>query len=97
MKFSLALRDNKLLSQKFKEIVTTGKVEMGMPGRKYAYGFGEEMSNGRRIFGHNGGGPGIGAQLDIIPDAGYTIVVLGNYDAPTMMPVVMKIRELLPQ
>jgi CubicO group peptidase (beta-lactamase class C family) len=97
LKFSLALRDHKLLSQKYQDIVTSGKVEMGMPGRKYAYGFGEEMSNGRRIVGHNGGGPGIGANFDMIPDAGYTIVILGNYDAPAMMPVVMKIRELLPR
>ena len=54
------------------------------------------MSNGRRIVGHNGGGPGIGANFDIFTGLGYTAVILGNYDPPAMMPVVMKIRELLP-
>jgi CubicO group peptidase (beta-lactamase class C family) len=98
LKFSVALRDYKLLSQKSTELITTGKVEMGPAGsgRKYAYGFGEDSSSGRRIIGHNGGGPGIGANLDIFTEPGYTVIVLGNYDPPAMMPVVMKIRELLP-
>jgi CubicO group peptidase (beta-lactamase class C family) len=96
LKFSVALRGNKLLSPKYTEIVTAGKVETGAPGRKYAYGFGEEFSDGRRIIGHNGGGPGIGANLDMFTELGYTVVVLGNYDPPAMMPVVRKIRELLP-
>ena len=96
LRFAVALRGHKLLSQKYTEIVTTGKVEMGGPGRKYAYGFGEEESNGRHIVGHNGGGPGIGANFDMFPELGYTAVILTNYDPPDMMPVVMKIRELIP-
>ena len=96
LKFSIALRDHKLLSKKSTELITTGKVEMGGSGRKYGYGFGEDFSSGRRIIGHNGGGPGIGANFDMLTDTGYTVVVLGNYDPPAMMPVVMKIRELLP-
>ncbi len=96
LKFGIALRDHKLFSQKYTEMITTGKVEMGAPGRKYGYGFGEDLSSGRRIVGHNGGGPGIGANFDLFTESGYTVVVLGNYDPPAMMPVVMKIRELLP-
>ena len=96
LKFGIALRDHKLLSQKYTEIITTGKVDMGATGRKYGYGFGEELSSGRRIIGHNGGGPGIGANFDLFTDSGYTVVVLGNYDPSAVMPVVMKIRELLP-
>jgi CubicO group peptidase (beta-lactamase class C family) len=96
LRFSVALQNHKLLSKKYTEIVTTGKVEMAGPERKYAYGFGEEMSNGRRIVGHNGGGPGIGTNFDMFPELGYTAVILGNYDPPAMMPVVKKIRDLLP-
>jgi CubicO group peptidase (beta-lactamase class C family) len=96
LKFSVALQNHKLLSQKYTEIVTTGKVEMAGPSRKYAYGFGEEMSNGRRIVGHNGGGPGTSANFDMFTELGYTAVILGNYDPPAMMPVVKKIRELIP-
>lgn len=95
LRFSVALHDHKLLSQKYTEIITTGKVETGAPGRKYAYGFGDDLSNGRHIVGHNGGGPGISANFDILPELGYTTVILGNYDPPALMPVVMKIRELI--
>jgi CubicO group peptidase (beta-lactamase class C family) len=95
LRFSIALHDHKLLSQKYTEIITTGKVETGAPGRKYAYGFGDDMSNGRHIVGHNGGGPGIGANFDMLPELGYTTVILGNYDPPALMPVVKKIRELI--
>jgi hypothetical protein len=38
LRFSLALRDHKLLNQKYTDIITTGKIETGAPGRKYAYG-----------------------------------------------------------
>ena len=95
MKFSLALLGNKLLSQKYTEIVTTGKVDTGGPGRKYAYGFGDDVMDGRHIVGHNGGGPGIGANFDMFPEIGYTAVILSNYSAPTMMPVVKKVRALI--
>ena len=95
LKFSLALYGHKLLSQKYTEIVTTGKVETGGSGRKYAYGFGDNLIDGRHIVSHNGGGPGIGANFDIYPEIGYTAVILSNYSAPTMMPVVKKVRELI--
>jgi CubicO group peptidase (beta-lactamase class C family) len=96
LKFSVALQNHKLLSQEYTDIVTSGKVDMGRPGMRYAYGFGEEMSNGRRLIGHNGGGPGTGVNVDIFTESGYTAVILGNYDPPAMVPVVKKIRDLLP-
>jgi CubicO group peptidase (beta-lactamase class C family) len=96
LKFSVALQNHKLLSQEYTDIVTTGKVEMGRPGTKYAYGFGEEIVNDRRLIGHNGGGPGVGVNFDVFTESGYTAVILGNYDPPAMMPVVKKIRDLLP-
>lgn len=95
LKFSVALKDHKLLSQKYTEIITSGKVEMGAAGRKYAYGFGDDVSNGRHIVGHNGGGPGISANFDMLVDSGYTAVILGNYDPPALMPVVTKVRDLI--
>ena len=95
LRFSLALYRHKLLSPRYTELVTTGKVETGGPGRKYAYGFGDNLIDGLHIVGHNGGGPGIGANLDIFPEKEYTAVILSNYSAPTMMPVVNKVRELV--
>jgi CubicO group peptidase (beta-lactamase class C family) len=96
LRFSLALRGNKLLSQKYTAIVTTGKFEVAGPDRKYAYGFGDNVIDGRHIVGHNGGGPGIGANFDVFPEIGYTAVILTNFSPPAMMPVVKKVRDLIP-
>jgi len=95
MRFHIALRDRKLLSQKYTDLVTAGKVDMGRA--KYAYGFGDEIINGKRVFGHNGGAPGIASDLSMYPELGYTSVVMTNYDPPMMMPVVRMIREMITQ
>ncbi len=95
LKFAAALQNHKLLSKKFTEIVTTGKFDVGGPAGKYAYGFGDKIFNGKRIVGHNGGSLGIGANFDMFPELGYTAIILANYDPPAMMPVIMKIRELI--
>ena len=96
LKFVMALQSHKLLSKKFTEIVTTGKIEVGGVVGTYAYGFGDKVFNGKHIIGHNGGSAGIAANLDIFPELGYTSIILSNYDPPAMMPVMMKIRELIP-
>ncbi len=93
MRFHIALRDHKLLSQKYTDLVTTGKVNMGQA--KYAYGFGDFVVNGTRVFGHNGGAPGIASDLSMYPELGYTSVVMTNYDPPLMMPVVKRIQEMI--
>jgi CubicO group peptidase (beta-lactamase class C family) len=95
LRFANALSDHKLLSAKSTELLTTGKVDMGRG--KYGYGFGEQQMNGYRIYGHNGGAPGIGSDLSILPEPGYVAVVMTNYDPPLMMPVVRKLRDLLTQ
>jgi len=79
--FANALTSNKLLDAEHTKLLTTGKVEMGPPGVKYAYGFMETVEDGRRCFGHGGGAPGMNGQLTIC-DNGYTIVVLANLDPP---------------
>jgi len=95
LRFSIALRSNKLLSQKYTELVMKGQVETQGPGAKYGYGFGDKEINGQRIVGHNGGAPGIGANFDMFPKLGYTAVVLTNYDPPAMSAVVTKLREVV--
>ena len=62
-------------------MLTTGKIDMGGPNVKYAYGFIERIEDGRRCFGHGGGAPGMNGELTIC-DNGYTIVVLANLDPP---------------
>ena len=96
LKFHLALRDHKLLDDEHTRLITTGKVEASGPIGKYAYGFGDKIFAGKHIVGHNGGFPGIAANFEMYPELGYTAVILMNSDPPMMMPVIMKIRELLP-
>ena len=77
--FANALRDHKLLNEAYTDTVITGKSDMG-PDMKYAYLFGDRNLDGHRIVGHNGGAPGISAELDIYWDDEYTVAVLSNYD-----------------
>lgn len=80
LKFSIALQKNALLNSRYTQMMTTGHVAMGS-GFKYGFGFGDEMHNGVRCYGHNGGAPGMAGDLKICDD-GYTIVMLANVDPP---------------
>lgn len=86
LKFSRALAGHKLLDAEWTQVLLEGKVDTG-PNRKYAYGFSDKRANGYRVVGHNGGGPGIGAELRIYPDTGYTLIVFSNLDPDAMMKV----------
>ena len=94
LKFSIALRSNKLLDEQHTKLLTTGKVDDRMG--KYGYGFGDRVVGGKRIVGHNGGSGGIAANLDIFPDLGYIAIALMNADPPVMFPVVKNLQELIP-
>jgi len=80
LRFANALHDHKLLNEKYTDLLTTGKVESGAPGYKYAYGFDERIENGIRSFGHSGGAPGMNGDLRIFPQSGYVVVALANMD-----------------
>jgi len=96
VKFHEALSSYKLLDKAHTELVTSGKVDAFGGKARYGYGFGESNSEGKHIVGHNGGSPGIAANLDMFPESGYTAVALMNSDPPTLMPVVKAIRERIP-
>ncbi len=93
LRFDIALRNNKLLSKKSFDMLTTGKTERS-PGVMYAYLFGDRTVIGQRIVGHGGGAPGINAILDMYLDNGYTVAVMANYDEAAGM-VSEKIEKLL--
>ena len=93
LKFDMALRSNKLISQESFDTLTTGKTQMG-PESMYAYLFQDRSVNGHRIVGHGGGAPGINAKLDMYLDSGYTVAVMANYDGAAGT-VARKIEELL--
>ena len=94
-KFATALTTNRLLSEKYTTLVTTGKVSMG-PG-KYAYGFGDIAVDGKRTIGHNGGAPGISAELAIFTESGYTVAMMANYDPEDLMPIVRQVKKIMAQ
>jgi D-alanyl-D-alanine carboxypeptidase len=81
LRFANALNGHKLLDEHYTDLLTTGKVEAGNGG-KYAYGFGDNLQNGVRWFGHGGGAPGMNGDLKIFPKSGYVIAVLANMDPP---------------
>jgi CubicO group peptidase (beta-lactamase class C family) len=96
VKFQQALFSYKLLDKTHTELVTTGKVEGPRGMGKYGYGFGDNNSGGKHSVGHNGGAPGIAADLQMFPEFGYTAVALMNTDPPALMPVAKAIRERIP-
>lgn len=98
LRFDQALRNNKLVSAELTRTITTGKVSPPrFPGNaKYAYGFGDKDSGGDRVVGHNGGAPGMNAQLDIHWNTGYTVVVLANLDPPVATEWAKYISDRLP-
>lgn len=75
LRFSQALLSGRLVPLEYARTLITPKPEVG--SRTYGYGFGTTQQP-LRIVGHNGGKPGVFAQLDIYPDNGYTTVILMN-------------------
>ena len=96
LRFAQALRGHQLLRAELTAMLLQPRVAMGPAGNaSYAYGFGYHQLGGCRIVGHNGGAPGVGAQLDVYLDLGYTVALLSNYDASASMKLVRSIRQLL--
>jgi CubicO group peptidase (beta-lactamase class C family) len=101
LKFARALNTHKLLSPRMTELVLGAKVAMtGSPraNEKYGYGFvSEVLAGGREIRGHSGGGEnsGVNSSLVMFGDGSYTVVVMGNYDAPAAQDLAHKICDFL--
>jgi D-alanyl-D-alanine carboxypeptidase len=96
LRFAQALRSHQLLSAALTDVLLQPRVAMGMRGdASYAYGFGCHNIGGVRIIGHNGGAPGVGAQLDMYLELGYTVALLSNYGAGASTKLVRSIRQLL--
>jgi CubicO group peptidase (beta-lactamase class C family) len=89
LRFSNALLAHRLLSAGVTDTITSPKVSDGRGG---AYGYGFGIRFGRPgdppTIWHNGGSPGVGAELDVNPALGYTVVVLSNLGYPTIAPAI---------
>jgi hypothetical protein len=95
-RFADALIAERLLSRDMRERVMTGYVDAAYGGR-HGYGFETRVVNGIRIAGHQGGFTGIANQVDIYPDLGYTLVVLGNTDGEGAQKIAGAVRALIGQ
>jgi CubicO group peptidase (beta-lactamase class C family) len=93
-RFAQALRTHRLLNATLTQTVMEGKVQALNKDSKYGYGFSDEMRNGVRVVGHNGGIPGYWSQLDMYPSRGYTVVMLTNQDLALFEPL-RKTRSLI--
>ena len=95
-RFARALRTGKLVPPAIADSIVKGEVTMG--GRtKYALGFFDRAMNGKRVVGHSGSNPDTGhdADLQMVWDDEWTVVVLSNYDAPAGMMIEMPILETI--
>ncbi|HEX4098684.1 MAG TPA: serine hydrolase domain-containing protein, partial [Caulobacteraceae bacterium] len=79
--FADALHAGKLLDAAHLRLLTEGGIP-GPDGKLIPYDFAGRTPDGRRVWGHNGGAPGMNGVLSILPDSGYTVVVLANRDPP---------------
>lgn len=93
-RFARALLDGRLLSERTRDLVLEGKVDVG-PGTAYAYGFFAEREP--RVVGHGGGFAGINGALDIHLESGHVVAVLANMDPPAAERVKQRARSLLRQ
>jgi CubicO group peptidase (beta-lactamase class C family) len=96
LKFGEALRNHKLLRADSTAKILTGIVEY-RPNRRYGYGFAVEALDNCTVIFHDGGANGVSAQFEMYPDYGFTVVVLSNYDHPAVVPIIEKLRQVLPR
>ena len=75
-RFARALETDRLISAGSRAFLWRDR-----PPNDYGAGFTVSQSAAGRVIGHDGVFPGISSQLDIYPDRGWVVVVLGNQDA----------------
>jgi CubicO group peptidase (beta-lactamase class C family) len=99
-RFTRALRSGKLLRRDLVDSLTAGHVDIG-EGAPVMYGFGfyEQRMDDVRVVGHPGSNPDTGhdADVEMVWDGDWTVIVLSNYDAPAGMQVEMPILAMLAQ
>jgi CubicO group peptidase (beta-lactamase class C family) len=81
LEFIDALESHRLLDAELTRTLTTPKVTLNARQR-YGFGFGLRYGgpNDAPTIWHNGGSPGVGAEFDINPKLGLTVIVLANRD-----------------
>ena len=95
LKFDRALRNRKLLSDTFTDILLTPRVGSAF-GARYAYGFFVRNNDGAsRVVGHDGESVGVNTRFDMHLDSGYTVIVLSDYDPPGAKNVAARFLDMI--
>ncbi|MBC8884094.1 serine hydrolase [Flavobacterium piscinae] len=72
-KFALAFQGHKLVNEESFKLMTTDHFNNG-----YGYGMSLRDLNGTKIYGHNGGAPGISGELDMVVGEPLIIITMSN-------------------
>jgi len=86
--FVTALNNGALLDRQASQDLTRGRAAFAGGRKKYGYGFVEYRQDAVEQIGNDGGLPGATAFFRWLPELGYTVVVLSNYDGPMPAPEV---------
>ena len=78
--FASALRAHSLVSASGTHLLTAGRVGTGTG--QYGLGFQVQSIGGVRYVGHAGDAPGVSAELRMIENSPYVLIVLSNFDPP---------------
>lgn len=90
LRFAQGLTSGRLMRPETLHLFTTASGP-----ESYGLGFGLSNRHGHPGFGHNGGAPGMGNNMLIVPDLGYVTVILTNGDPPMMQAVDELVTEVV--
>ncbi|MCB0278140.1 MAG: beta-lactamase family protein [Calditrichaeota bacterium] len=81
-KFSQALKTNRLISEKTRELVQTDKTPANHTQKwGYAYGFIVGKKNNKRFAGHGGTAPGTYFNYNYFPELDITVIIMSNSES----------------
>ncbi|WP_257670867.1 serine hydrolase [Parapedobacter tibetensis] len=81
LKFVTALQNNTLISANSLALMISDERKNGyVEGFEHGYGYGFSLNkfNKEDVYGHNGGAPGVSAELDIYKNSDYVVITLSN-------------------
>jgi CubicO group peptidase (beta-lactamase class C family) len=98
-RFARALLDNQLTRPETTAALTAPQIVAApatpsRPARRYGFGFGVGIEEGRRWFGHNGGTLGANTEFTVFPEDELTLTVLANRDPPMASDMFAYLRKL---
>jgi CubicO group peptidase (beta-lactamase class C family) len=93
MKFASAIRNNKLFSPEYQEILIKPRPELSVSFHSYLF-FNSTDQNNRQI-SHSGDGQGTNCYFKMFLDSGYTYIILSNMSRPSANILAVVLDQLL--